>query len=562
MKFNISKEKPIVGVWGIQDWSGNPSPGWSEYCPTHDHSFAILDKNGYVTSSIELERLTRKKHEYRMSKNIEQFSHLLPEDFIAVSVNHYAGTSFISENGLWRIESTPFNVSDLIARTKAFINRKEREAYICSHELAHIGSILPFVGDFKENSLLVHVDGLASDSCFSVFQYINGEIKYIHHGWEPLEVVQIFGFNDLTCAMLELNDNHRLATPGRLMGYSSYGKYDKKIRNWLKRNNWYSDYWKNPTQLFKDIKKEFGLDIKEFDLKNQFFMDIAAVCQKEFEDRVYNLVLKYQKETGSTSLYFSGGSALNINLNTKFAFSNIFKNVYVPPCCSDTGLALGAICIVQKLRGGKVKKHSPFVSTIGVEEKKVVKLTDELVEEIVDRLYKQEVMGVCIGYSESGPRALGHRSLLAIPSSLKMYDRVNTDIKKREWYRPLAPIIIDELAEMVFPNSTKTDLSKYMLCNFNVSKDWKEKIPAVVHIDGSARAQVLDKKDKELEPVYQILKRIWEKYEIPCLINTSFNGPGEPIVHTDENAISTAKKLGINFVLLDDKIVETADNEK
>jgi len=143
-----------------------------------------------------------------------------------------------------------------------------------------------------------------------------------------------------------------------------------------------------------------------------------------------------------------------------------------------------------------------------------------------------------------------------------MYDRVNTDIKKREWYRPLAPIIIDELAEMVFPNSTKTDLSKYMLCNFNVSKDWKEKIPAIVHVDGSARVQVVYKKEKELEPVYQILKRMWEKYEIPCLINTSFNGPGEPIVHTDENAISTAKKLGINFVLLDDKIVETADNEK
>ena len=562
MGINISKEKSIVGVWGVQDWSGNPSPGWSEYCPTHDHSFAILDRDGNISSSIELERLTRKKHEYRMSKNIENFAHLLPEDFIAVSVNHYAGTSFISENGLWRIESTPFDISDLIVRTKAFINRKEREAYICSHELAHIGSILPFVGDFKENSLLVHIDGLASESCFSVFQYINGEIKYIYHGWDPLEVVQIFGFNDLTCAMLELDDNHRLATPGRLMGYSSYGKYNKKIRDWLVKNNWYSDYWKNPTQLFKDIKKEFGLDIKEFNLKNQFFMDIAAVCQKEFEDTVYNLVLKYQKKTGATNLYFSGGSALNINLNTTFAFSNIFKNVYVPPCCSDTGLAVGAVSIIQKLRGSKVKKHSPFLGTIGVEEKRVVKLTDELVEEIVDRLYKQEVMGVCIGYSESGPRALGHRSILAIPSSLKMYDRVNTDIKKREWYRPLAPIIIDELAEMVFPNSTKTDLSKYMLCNFNVSKDWKEKIPAIVHVDGSARVQVVYKKEKELEPVYQILKRMWEKYEIPCLINTSFNGPGEPIVHTDENAISTAKKLGINFVLLDDKIVETADNEK
>lgn len=562
MKFNISKGKAIVGVWGIQDWSGNPQTGWSEYCPTHDHSFGILDKEGNIKCSIELERLTRKKHESHMSKHIENLTYLLPDDFIIVSVNHYAGTSFISENGLWRIESSPFNISDLIVRTKAFINREEREAYICSHELAHIGSILPFVGDFEENSLLVHIDGLASESCFSVFQYINNEIRYIHHGWEPLEVVQIFGFNDLTCEMLELDEKNRLATPGRLMGYSSYGRYSKKIRNWLKKNNWYSDHWKNPKQFFKDIKKEFKFDIKKFDLKNQFFMDIAAVCQKEFENKIYNLVLKYQKETNSKTLYFSGGSALNINLNNRFVFSNIFKNVYVPPCCSDTGLALGAMSIIQKLRGGIVKKHSPFLGSIGIEDKKVVRLDNELVENIVDRLYKEEVMGVCIGYSESGPRALGHRSLLAIPSSTKMYNKVNTQIKKREWYRPLAPIIIEELAETVFPNSTRTNLSKYMLCHFNVRKDWKKKIPAIVHIDNTARTQVINKNDKELQPIYQILKRMWEKYKIPCLINTSFNGPGEPIVHTNKNAISTARNLGVNFVLIDDKIIETANYEK
>jgi len=289
---------------------------------------------------------------------------------------------------------------------------------------------------------------------------------------------------------------------------------------------------------------------------------IPAVCQREFEEIVYDLVLKYKKETGSNTLYFSGGSALNINLNTRFEFSKMFNNVYVPPCCSDTGLALGAVSIIQKLRGGIVKKHSPFINNIGVEKKKVVKLTNALVEQIVDRLYQEEVMGVCIGYSESGPRALGHRSILAIPSSINMYDRVNSDIKKREWYRPLAPIIIDELAEMVFPNSTKTDLSKYMLCNFNISEEWKEKIPAVVHVDGSARAQVIYKGDKELEPIYQILKRMWEKYKIPCLINTSFNGPGQPIVHTDEDAVTTARNLGINFVLLDDKVVETTNYEK
>lgn len=558
----ISKEKSIVGLWGIQDGSGNPEPGWTEYFPTHDHSFCIINQNGEVQRSIELERLTRVKNDHRLSKYIETFDKYLPEDFIVVSANHYAGTSFISENALWRIESNPFRIEDLITPTRVYVNRKEREGYICSHELAHIGSILPFVGEFKENSLLIHIDGLASDSCFSVFQYKEGKLKCLHYGWEPLLVTQLFGFNDLTCSMLGLDENHRLAVSGRLMGYSSYGKYNRKLREWLSRNNWYKNYWKNPDVFFTDIEKDLKRDIKRFDLKEQFFMDIARICQQEFEDVVIPLIMKYQRETGSEYLYFSGGCALNINLNTKLLESERFKEIYIPPCCSDTGLALGASSIVQMLRGEKMKIHSPFINNIGIEDKGIPKLSKKIVEEIVDRLNKQEVMGVCIGASESGPRALGHRSILAIPTSKHMYDKVNTHIKKREWYRPLAPIIMEKLAEEVFPNSTKTELSKYMLCNFYVNEKWINKIPAVVHIDKTARVQVIRKNDKELEPIYIILKRMWEKYHIPCLINTSFNGSGEPIVHTNEDALNTAIELGLDFILVDDKLVNIKSNEK
>jgi len=558
---SISKDKDIIGIWGIQDWSERHRPGWTGYFPTHDHSFCIIDSKGHIKNSIELERLTRVKHEYRLSKQIEKFNKYLPEDFIVVSVNHFAGASFISQNGFWRVENTTFQIPDLITRTKAFVERKEREAYICSHELAHIGSILPFVGKFKENSLLIHLDGLASDSCFSVFQYKNGKIKYLHHGWEPLSVIQLFGFNDLTSAMLGLDENHRLATPGRLMGYSSYGKHSDKIRNWLRRNDWYKDYWRNPNLLFTDIKKEFKEEKSKFDLRDQLFMDIARVCQEEFENMIIPLIRKYQIKTGSEYLYLSGGCALNINLNTKLFKLGIFEGIYVPPCCSDTGLALGAASIVHMLRGGKMEIHSPFICNIGVEKKKIKRLNITTLEEIVDRLYDKQVMGVCIGFSESGPRALGHRSILAIPTTQEMYDKVNTSIKRREWYRPLAPIIIDELAEEVFPDSTKTWLSKYMLTNFDVSKKWIKRIPAVVHVDKTARAQVVYKYERELKPIYSILKRLWEKYKIPCLINTSFNGPGQPIIHTDRDAIRSAKELGLDFVLLDNKIIDTKSDE-
>jgi carbamoyltransferase len=561
MKINISKEKDIVGIWGIQDGSGYPGVGWTQFFPTHDHSFCIVDTAGAIKYSIELERLSRVKHDRNLHKYIESFDKYLPEDFIVVSVNHFAGTSFLSENALWRVESSSFEIADLITPAKVYVNRSEREGYVCSHELAHVGSILPFVGEFKENSLLIHIDGLASESCFSVFQYKNGMIKYLHHGWEPLCVTQLFGLNDLTCSMLGLDENHRLATPGRLMGYSSYGRYSKKIRDWLKRNDWYKEHWKDPNKFFLDIEKEFGKSISAFDLKNKFFMNIAKVCQQEFEEEVFSLIEEKQEETGAEYLYFSGGSALNINLNTKLFQSKKFGEIYVPPCCSDTGLALGAASIIHMLRNGTMKKHSPFICNIGVEDKTVHPLSKNNVEKIVDKLSKNEVMGVSIGYSESGPRALGHRSIMAIPTSQDMYKKVNTDIKKREWYRPLAPIITDQLAEEVFPNSNKTNLSRYMLSNFNVNEKWLDKLPAIVHVDKTARVQVIYKNDLELKPIYQILLRLWEKYHIPCLINTSFNGPGEPIVHTDKNVVSSARKLGLDFVLIDDEIVDVKSDE-
>lgn len=558
--FKISKNKDIVSLWGIQDWSGYPEEGWSDYCPTHDHNVSIVNSEGEIKYSIELERVTREKHARGLSRYIEKLNNLLPDDFIVVSTNHYAGVSFISENGLWRVESTPFGICKLITPTKAFVNKKEREAYICSHELAHIGTSLPFVGGFKDNSLLIHIDGLASESCFSVFEYKNKELRYIHHGWEPLLVIQLFGFNDLTCAMLGLNPDHRLATSGRLMGYSSYGSYSREIKNWLESNDWFKNYYDNPKEFFNKVKR-FDKDIEKFDLKNKIFMDIAKVCQVEFEDTIFKLIKKYQKQTESEHLYFSGGSALNINLNTKIKNSGIFKSIFVPPCCSDTGLSLGAASIIHMLRGRRMKIHSPFNLNIGIENKKVPQLSKKTLENIVERLNNCQIMGVCIGYSENGPRALGHRSILAVPTSKEMYKRVSTQIKGREWYRPVAPIIIEDLAEEVFPGSTKTELSRYMLGNFEINDNWIEKIPAVVHTDKTARVQVIYKNDTELKPIYEILKTLWEKYKIPCLINTSFNGSGEPIVHTSEDAIKTAKEIGLDFVLLDDQVIELSGHE-
>lgn len=552
---NISKTKPIVGIWGIQDGSDYPKKGWSNLFPTHDHAFCIIDQRGKVQNAIELERITRRKHDRNLSKHIEEFNNYLPKDFIIVSVNDYNGNAFISENGIWRIECDQFEISKLIQTAKATIAGQKREAYVCSHELAHIGSTLPFIGCFENNSLLVHIDGLASQSCFSVFHFKDNKITHIHHGWEPMQVTQIFGFNEFTCSMLGLNEQNRQATPGRLMGYSSFGSYKPEIRDWLSENTWFRDHWKNKNLFFEEANKKFAIDIDNYNLKNEFFMNIACACQKEFEEVIYALIEKYQRKTNAKYLYFTGGAALNIDLNSKLSKSKLFDQVFVPPCCSDTGLALGAASIIHILRNKRMKIHSPFLNSINVEQKKVTKLDQSVLNEVTHRLSLGQIMGVCIGFSECGPRALGHRSIIAIPTHKKIFDIVNTDIKKREWYRPLAPIVSDKLAEDVFIGSTNNQLSKYMLNNFEVNNKWKDKLPAIEHTNNTARAQVVYKNDKDLIPIYQILIEMWDKHQIPCLINTSFNGPGEPIAHTDEDAINCAKKNGINFLLLDNYIM-------
>ncbi len=556
MNFNISDNKPIVAIWGVQDGSGYPKSGWSEFCPTHDHSFCVLKENR-IDNYLELERVTRSKHDRRLSAYIEKLDQYLPEDFIVVCVNHYAGNSFISNNGMWRIESEGLRVSELIRPAHAYVNHVEREAYICSHELAHIGAILPFVGEFRENSLLVHIDGLASESCFSVFHYVNGTIKYIYHGWEPLEATQIFGFNDMTCSMLGLDENHRLAVPGRLMGYSSYGSDGNEIRKWLKENKWFAGFWKDHNHFFEDISQIYQEEIVNFDLKKQCFMDIAASCQREFEDVILGLMKQYQSLTNAEYLYYSGGAALNIDLNTRLIDSHLFRKVYIPPCCSDTGLALGGAAIVNLLRGNKMNIHSPFINSVGVKEKSVKPLDNELLENIVIRLAQGQVMGTCIGLAECGPRALGHRSIMGIPTSQRMYKRINTEIKQREWYRPLAPIILDKLADKVFDYVSEfEELSQFMLLNCVVKNSWLGEIPAIVHVNKTARVQVVHKDDVDLAPIYQILDRLWTDKRIPCLINTSFNGQGEPIVHTDQDALETGKRVGLDFILFDDKIVD------
>jgi carbamoyltransferase len=175
---------------------------------------------------------------------------------------------------------------------------------------------------------------------------------------------------------------------------------------------------------------------------------------------------------------------------------------------------------------------------------------DELLLIITDRLVNNRVIGWFQGGSEIGPRALGNRSIVASPIPLWMKDHINHDIKAREWYRPFAPAVLYEHQSEVF------DLdyySPYMLVTSTVKEEWKNKIPAVVHVDGSSRFQSVTLNSNER--FYKLIESFYKSTGVPVLLNTSFNGPHEPMVETPLDAISCMNQRNIDHLVIGNYII-------
>ena len=166
-------------------------------------------------------------------------------------------------------------------------------------------------------------------------------------------------------------------------------------------------------------------------------------------------------------------------------------------------------------------------------------------------LLEDKPIGLLQGGSEIGPRALGNRSIIANPSSVWMKDYINHEIKKREWYRPFAPSVLFEEQGNVFDLDI---FSPYMLVTAYCKDEWKERIPSVVHIDGTSRYQSVTSEMNE--SYYNLINSFYKASNIPLVLNTSFNGPGEPIVETPLDAIKSYVKNGLPVLVLENIVIE------
>lgn len=564
-------------------------------------SAAFLIKDGKILGGIEEERFTRKKFQsgiplhsikYLLESNNINFSSV---DVVSVYWNPfnilgrviYLFKCIFTNPNLFSIKlKRSFKVffgqhndksgwKDMFFLKKILKNRfgiypKKIKYY--DHHLCHIASAF-YTSGFKESAILV-MDGAGEAAC-TTLAYANGEkIKILYSINLPNSLGHFYSSVTSYLGFKMLEDEYKL------MGLSSYGKpiyKDWILKNFLIKNDkGYSvdsnclDYHRCLENDFKgSFIKKFGPARNKEEEITQYHKNIAASAQSAFEEIVIHLSKIIKKSTNSNNLCIVGGCGLNCTANGKVLENNIFKNLYVPPAPNDAGGSLGA-AIIEQLNHktfSNIKENlfpfnpyqgpqysNKFIDNILSNYRnkinyKIIKNKDELIEEAVKSIINDKVICWFQGRMEFGPRALGARSFIADPRKKEIVDQINTQIKKREKFRPFAPSIKEEKIEQYF-NTKQT--SPYMTIIFKVLKKNKDLIKGVVHVDDTSRPQTVSKTFNE---IYWELIDKFEKYtNVPVLLNTSFNVK-EPIVCTPSEAVSTflatdVKKLFLeNYVL-------------
>jgi carbamoyltransferase len=303
------------------------------------------------------------------------------------------------------------------------------------------------------------------------------------------------------------------------------------------------------------------------------FADCAASVQRVLEDTLVDLTRSLREETGLTDLCLGGGVALNGVANARILAESGFERVFVPPAPGDAGCAVGAALYADRIHFRNVDREIPDhpfwgpsvngseLARIAREDGQFVDELDEatLLERTADDLAAGRIVGWMEGALEFGPRALGHRSILASPHSAEMRDRLNREIKYREEFRPFAPVVTIDAANRYFDlPAGGARLGRFMSGVFPVRPEYREQLQAVTHVDGTARVQALE---RDMAPrLYALLEAYERRSRLPVLLNTSLNLAGEPIVNRAVEGYSTFLRCGIDVLIADRTRVTKRDS--
>jgi len=365
----------------------------------------------------------------------------------------------------------------------------------------------------------------------------------------------------------------------KVMGLASYGRptMADAVRKLIKRTQDgafrldldYFDFHASTKRSFSDKFVElFGPPRDPFDpidlatAEGRRFADCAASVQKVLEDILVDIAAALHRETGLPDLCLGGGVALNGVANARILSESGFERIFVPPSPGDAGCALGAALYADRVHFGNPDRDIPdhpywgpvvdaaALAGLARQDDQPVEELEEsaLIQATARDLFEGRIVGWMDGAMELGPRALGHRSILAAPHTTQMRDRLNRDIKHREQFRPFAPVVPVEAAERYFEMPAGgARLARFMSGVFPVRPEWREKLAAITHVDGTARVQALE---RGMAPrLYALLEAYGRLSGIPILLNTSFNLSGEPIVNRAVEGYLTFRRCGMDMLV-------------
>ena len=559
----------------------------------HDSSAALI-KDGNLIAAVEEERFTRKKHD--MEFPIKSIEYCLKEADISIDKVDYIAfyekpilkfdrilNQFIDsfpKGFLAFNKAMPSWISEKL-RIRRIVKKKLKfkgKIFFIEHHLAHAASSY-LVSPFNE-SVILTLDGVG-EWASSTHGYAKGndiylekEIKFPHSlGLLYSAVTAFLGF--------KVNSGEY-----KVMGLSAYGKpkyYDKfkKIIDIKEDGSFaldmsYFEYNYKMSMFNKKFIEEFGHARKSDGEMTQEYKDIAASLQKITEEIVFKILNNLHNKYKIDNLCIAGGVALNSLANGKILINTPFKRIFIQPAAGDGGTSVGAAFYVYNtlLKNKKVfvldnAYLGPKFNTNEVEsflEKNKIKYkkfssNEELVKKTSELIFNNNVVGWFQGRMEFGPRALGSRSILSNACNQKMQDILNLKVKHREKFRPFAPAICEDDAVKYFecdiPIPYPTD---FMLMVYPIKEKYREKIPAVTHVDGTGRLQTVRKSQNEL--YYNLIKEFGKLSGIPILINTSFNIRGEPIVCTPYDAYKCMMGTGIDYLVMDKFLIKREDNKQ
>jgi carbamoyltransferase len=571
----------------------------------HDASIAII-KDGRIIFNLALEKYTRIKKDYNFNSEFVSFA-LKQAGLTIKDVNFVAINSFHGGHGVKAFTKNNNRVaSSLVARdysrTLNFDNEIIGNSYhimyphlidyriepeqlskvdvnveICNHQipgcfvnhhLAHAANVF-FLSPFKKAAIF-SLDASSSSGILpeqsSLFAYgVNNTIEKLYSPG-----CMVGTMYDRRCKDLGIGSGFFKA--GSLMGLAAYGKVLPIVLEF--EEEFTASFWERKRAQRSDAEH---LDWQWLILSGQKqsfdknsastvrAMNIAASTQYIYEKTVEKFTTQLYEDTKHLDLdgvCFTGGSFLNCAFNGKLRAKKQFKDYFWFPSCGDDGAALGAALyayhnVLQNPRIYRARKDIMYLGPDWKENEKEytynfstsVEIKDLDYKLVADYIDQGKIIAWFNGRSEVGPRALGNRSFLASPKFSWMRDYINKKVKNREWYRPFAPAVLNDFKKDWFEIDYE---SPFMLEAVQVRDDKKHLIPAVIHVDNTARVQTL--KEEDNPKLFKLLHAHQELTGIPVLLNTSLNLGGEPLIETPEDAFNLFERSNVDILVLGKKI--------